>query len=220
MGKKANSLQLKVDFGAVSIDDRAASATLTMKLDPERHGTTGGHVGEIYDTLRKRRLTGQLLLGDDLPSQTNMFGRDCIDGSCDTHNPSFGDETFSLRVTFDKAEISTETLTHFAKKSGWFVINDVGDIPDGNEEQAATEQAELWESAPIAQLGLDNKLCQQIFDQGVKTVGRMVRVMGGNDLEFADASKINGVTKARTKTIGSKLEQFFESINKPNPLKA
>ena len=95
--------QIKVEFGDVSFGARAASTTIKFGINSE---DPGQHVGKCYLEYRKRRLAGRIVLGDDMPSQSTFVDRNVIEGLFDTHNPSFGDDTISLKVTFDSSEIN------------------------------------------------------------------------------------------------------------------
>ena len=205
--------QIKVEFGDVSFGARAAATTLKFDISPD---DPAAFVGRCYMEYRKRRLVGRIILGDDMPEQGTFVDRLRLDGLFDTHNPSFGDDKISLRITFDASEIAPEDLLKFCHKSGWIQIDQIQEIPKPAKDKVYEDDGMFWESEPIARLGLDNKLVQSLFDGGVKQVGDLVQVALGHHESISFESL--KIPKGRQATIREKLELFIEDCGVENPL--
>lgn len=202
--------RIKVEFGDVSFGARAAATTLKFGISNEEPAR---HVGQCYMEYRKRRLIGRIVLGDEMPEQSSFLDRNVIDGIFDTHNPSFGDDYVSLRITFDSSEIEPSKLIEFRHKSGWILIESIKEIP--KPEKKTDSGKTLWEGEPIARLGIDNKLVQKLFDNEIKDIGDLIGLaLGHQDISFSSI----GIAKGRQETILEKLGLFFEDQGIDNPI--
>lgn len=206
--------QILVSFKDVSFHERSASTTLKIPInedDPEKH------VGHVWSNYSKRRFIGSLYHGDALPNNKQIEGipRLIVEGAFDTHKPSFSENDISLKITFEKREISADDLVKFSGAVGWLEIEEITDIPE--KPKSKSKSSELWQSVTIDKLGLNNQFSKSLKEKGVDTVGDIVDVL----LEESEFSLEDlDVTEARQQAIKQKLELFFEDQGTENPLLA
>ena len=213
--------QMKVRFQATG----GKKKTRTISIEWDRGGETEDQIAEAlryYEIeFAYSRISGTLMLGEDMPNQKNFDERTTFEATFDIQKVGYNaaKEIFSTTLSFGRKDVTPTQLDKFSYQEGWLVIDKLDEIPKpAKKEKENPAQAQLWTAVPIAALGLDNKLVEEIFKQNVKSVGRMVSIIKGEDRKYASLDKLDGVTKARAKTIRGKIDTFFEGRPENNPL--
>lgn len=168
---------------------------------------------EFRKRFYKKQLSGRVILGDDMPEQKKLFkGQVVLEGPFTTHLPKIKPtESISMRLTFANdsvGELSGKQILSINKADAWLIVDDMEEVKD---DPADNGTQQLWESRPTAELGLDNGLVKKMFDAGVKSIGRVVNIVNGDDSEFDSLTDVPGIAKGRAQTIVSKLEPWFKS---------
>lgn len=200
---------IKVEVQGVNIGKRALCATVKFPLAEKKPDKD---VARIWKDYYKRRLIGSLKLGEDDPNQEFINGTERLEvrGSFDTHKPSFDEETATLKLTFDQAEVNVHDLIEFGHKDAWLCIDEVADIP------ATGKDDELdWRSWPLGLVGLDGPLTERMQNIDIRDVGGLVDLLNGDfPLHTFESMKLKGKRGAAMK----KVDWLFESKGIDSPL--
>ena len=132
-------LDLAVAFGNLSVGDKTARIGITVDRQNLK-------VLEADKHLCERRLTCKLVArpkGEN-PDQGRMPGfekdnDEAIDGVADVKGFSVSADHISFGLTFAIASIDIMALTHFAKRSGQFMVEGAEDIPEDEKKDDDTE---------------------------------------------------------------------------------
>ena len=148
-----------------------------------------------------------------MPEQKKLFkGQVVLEGPFTTHLPKIKPtESINMRLTFANdsvGKLSGKQILSINKADAWLIVDDMEEVKDDPADNG-TQQP--WESRPTAELGLDAGLVTKMFDAGVRSVGRVVNIVRGEDSEFESLTDIPGIAKGRAQTIVSKLEPWFKS---------
>lgn len=160
----------------------------------------------------KKQLSGRVILGDDMPNQTKLFKDQVVlEGPFTTHLPKIKPaEAITMRLTFGNdsvSKLSGKQIISINKADAWLIIDAMEELED---EPTANDTQQLWESRPTAELGLDSGVVTKMFDAGVKSIGRVVKIISSEDPEFDHLTDVPGIAKGRAQTIVSKLDPWFK----------
>lgn len=215
--------ELLVKFSDVTIGERAVAVSVSFKLKKE---DPAKHVGHVWSELYKRRLTGKIILGDDMPNQKRMDERPTIESAFDTGKPSFGEEEATLRITFDGTAIDANLLSQFSHKTGWLLVDAIGEIPakkkpevekKKREEKKSTTRTtkDGWRKVSIQQIGIDNRLVKKMFEADVKRVGDVLDLIDGK-FKKTTLEKLK-ITPTQLTKIKQKLGLYLEDKGEEIP---
>lgn len=215
--------ELLVKFSDVTIGERAAAVSVSFKLKSD---DPAAHVGHVWQELYKRRLTGKIILGDDMPNQKRMDERPEIEAAFDTGKPSFGEEEATLRITFDRTGVDANLLIMFSHKTGWLLVDAIGDIPKAVSEKVQKEKREQQRSTTritsdgvrktaASQIGLTNTMLKKLFDADVKRVGDVIDLVTG-EFEGATLESLK-ITKTQLTKIRQKVGLYLEDKGQEIP---
>lgn len=123
-------LNLPVEFSGVAIGEGVARIGFRVRRE-------NLNILAADESLCGRRLTGRAIVtpGSDAANQTYIEGTAAadgkheIEGTFDVKRFSVSTKFISAGLTFNLEEIDIKQLGHFSKRSGFLVVNDVGEIP-------------------------------------------------------------------------------------------
>jgi hypothetical protein len=139
---RSKSLLLDVNFGGVSIGDAVARVGVRVARGPALP------LAEADRCLCGKRLTGRIRLGanGEAEGQKRMKGmRDAyleIDGVFDVKRFGVGPKEISFGLAFSIGDIEVSDLAQFAKRSGRLEIDDVEELPEGEEADGDDDEAD------------------------------------------------------------------------------
>jgi hypothetical protein len=130
-------MEFGVDFGNVSVGDK----TCRIKVSTGRKAVT---LSRADKDICERRLTGTILAKpagwrSDDQALPGMDEDTTIDGSFDVKGVSFTTKALSFGLTFNVNDVDVSRLATFAQRSGRLIVNEVGPLTDGEEEESDEE---------------------------------------------------------------------------------
>lgn len=131
------ALSVPVEFGGVSIGD--GTARLGLKID-----RSNLNIDAADEALCGRRLKGRVVVlkdGEQANQTTFLDGvRHEVESIFDVKRFGVAPRAITCGLTFSLAEIDVEALTHFAKRKGRFIVDEIGEIPGDDENEDAEDE--------------------------------------------------------------------------------
>ena len=179
-GKKANAIEIPVEFGNVNIGDETVK--ISLKIDREKID-----LDQADNVFCGRRLTGSVQKGgyDDGDRQSKLFQTDInVQGTFDIHRFGVTPKAFTTGLTFKKGEIEVGEISGLAKGKGRLLIDDCIDIPhnvaepeDDKPETNQTLPGTFKSDLPWKKVSLDTLfkggLLKSLKEAGLDTVGAL-----------------------------------------------
>lgn len=133
---KADTLELLVDFGGVSIGE--TTARLGVKIARPQLTITKADA-----TFTGKRLSVVVQLGNPDPDQKKLFDVVTeVGGSVDVKRLGVNVDEYSTGLTFNLADVDVATLAKFSKGKGRLRVLAVEDLPDEAEGDEGDEDAD------------------------------------------------------------------------------
>jgi hypothetical protein len=201
-------------FGNVNLGDGTASVGVRISKDVLS-------LANAEAALCGRRLTGSIIRcpQDIDPDQTSIAGMDDVDqveATFDIKQFTSSPKWFRFGICFPLAEISADILSHFARKTGRFLVQEVKVIapPEKKEKPAKAlpgqknlpEIDEPWRGYNLSNL-LSGKTLELLAGAGIETVGELSDYTKDGKKNLTD---ISGIGPGVEKKIGEMLIRFFD----------
>lgn len=136
--KKAPVLDIPVSYGTVSIGDKTCRVGVTIDR-------TALEVADADGKMCEKRLSGTITAKPaDYDHQhtafPNMNGDTTLSGVFDVKGISLTKKTLSIGLTFARASVDVETLSHFPKRVGRLVVTAAQDIPEDAQKEEEPDE--------------------------------------------------------------------------------
>jgi hypothetical protein len=171
-------LDKPVQFKSVTINK--TTGRLGFSVDRENM-----QLDQAADCFCNRRLLGKVVLGrvGDAEGQTTMVddAQHEVAGAFDVKGFRTTSEALSSGLTFSLADIAIDVLSLFSNRPGRLVVDEVADIPEEKDDEAADDDRSLFVEGPWADVNLDTlfdpkkKIRKAFAKAEINTVGEYTK---------------------------------------------